>query len=83
MKDKEEILTMRNSSDQIFRLCDKLLESSIARNNWIPFKRISKGCCKMCSTVSVVTQSLQSTEQVSLHQSIRDDIQSALRFKGN
>lgn len=34
---------MRNSSDQIFRLCDKQLESTIALNNWIRFNKISKG----------------------------------------
>lgn len=69
MKDKQEILKMRNFSDQIFRLCDKQLESTITRNNWIPFTKMSKGCCNMCSEISVVTicsQSLQSTRQVSL-----------------
>lgn len=67
MKDKWETLKMRNSSDQISRLGGK--QPVAPSTTGSDLKRHPKGCRNVCSETSALTmrsQSLQSTEQVSL-----------------
>lgn len=75
---------MRTSFQQISRSCGKQLESMITHNYWNGFKTLSRGCHYTCFKISVLTlcsQSLGATEQVSLQLSIKHSSQSVLCLK--